>query len=48
VPDGFAISRIDLETEGTVPGIDAATFESSYKRQLAGLYLARITALSGA
>jgi len=28
VPDGFAISRIDLETEGTVPGIDAATFES--------------------
>jgi lipoyl-dependent peroxiredoxin len=27
VPDGFAISRIDLETEGTVPGIDAATFE---------------------
>ena len=27
-PDGFAISRIDLETEGTVPGIDAATFET--------------------
>jgi osmotically inducible protein OsmC len=27
-PDGFAISRINLETEGTVPGIDAATFET--------------------
>lgn len=24
---GFAISRIDLATEGSVPGIDAATFE---------------------
>src|SRR5262252_10756230 len=28
VPGGFAISRIDLETEGSVPGIDAATFET--------------------
>ncbi len=27
-PDGFAISRIDLETEGTVPGVDAKTFET--------------------
>jgi len=27
VPGGFAISRIELETEGQVPGIDAATFE---------------------
>jgi osmotically inducible protein OsmC len=27
VPGGFAISRIDLETEGQVPGIDAKTFE---------------------
>jgi osmotically inducible protein OsmC len=27
VPGGFAISRIDLETEGAVPGIDAATFQ---------------------
>ncbi|MBS0559439.1 MAG: OsmC family protein [Proteobacteria bacterium] len=26
-PDGFAISKIDLETEGAVPGIDAAAFE---------------------
>ncbi|HEY8007674.1 MAG TPA: OsmC family peroxiredoxin [Methylocella sp.] len=25
-PDGFAISKIDLETEGTVPGVDAETF----------------------
>jgi osmotically inducible protein OsmC len=27
VTGGFAISRIALETEGQVPGIDAATFE---------------------
>jgi lipoyl-dependent peroxiredoxin len=27
VPGGFAISRIDLATEGSVPGIDAGTFE---------------------
>jgi lipoyl-dependent peroxiredoxin len=27
VPGGFAISRIDLSTEGKVPGIDAATFQ---------------------
>jgi osmotically inducible protein OsmC len=27
VPGGFAISRIDLVTEGSVPGIDAATFD---------------------
>ncbi len=25
--DGFAISRIELQTEGKVPGIDAATFQ---------------------
>jgi len=28
VPGGFAISKIELETEGTVPSIDAATFEN--------------------
>lgn len=28
VPGGFAISRIDLATEGAVPGIDAAAFEA--------------------
>jgi osmotically inducible protein OsmC len=27
VPGGFAISKIELATEGAVPGIDAATFE---------------------
>lgn len=27
VAGGFAISKIELETEGVVPGIDAATFE---------------------
>src|ERR1700722_2893299 len=27
VPGGFAISKIELEVEGTVPGIDAETFE---------------------
>jgi len=27
VPGGFAISRLDLVTEGSVPGIDAETFE---------------------
>ena len=27
VPSGFAISRIDLATEGSVPGIDAEAFE---------------------
>jgi len=26
---GFAISRIDLQTEGSVPGIDAAAFEKA-------------------
>ncbi len=29
VPGGFAISRIDLVTEGSVPGIDAATFQKT-------------------
>ncbi len=28
VPGGFAISRIDLDTKGEVPGVDAATFEA--------------------
>ena|SRR5215831_9214577 len=28
VGDGFSITRIDLKTEGQVPGIDAATFQS--------------------
>jgi osmotically inducible protein OsmC len=29
VPGGFAITRIELATEGSVPGIDAATFEKT-------------------
>jgi lipoyl-dependent peroxiredoxin len=29
VPGGFAINRIDLTTEGSVPGIDAAAFEKT-------------------
>ncbi|MGH6835497.1 MAG: OsmC family peroxiredoxin [Methylocella sp.] len=29
VPNGFAISRIELTTEGSVPGIDAAAFETT-------------------
>jgi osmotically inducible protein OsmC len=29
VPGGFAISRIELATEGSVPGIDAAIFEKT-------------------
>ena len=29
IPGGFAISRIELATEGSVPGIDAATFEKT-------------------
>jgi len=31
VAGGFAITRIDLETEGEVPGINAATFEKFAK-----------------
>jgi lipoyl-dependent peroxiredoxin len=29
VPGGFAITRIDLSTEGSVPGIDAAAFDKA-------------------
>ena len=29
VPGGFAITRIDLATEGSAPGIDAAAFEKT-------------------
>jgi osmotically inducible protein OsmC len=29
VPGGFAISRIDLVTEGSIPGMDAATFQKT-------------------
>ncbi|MBN9531848.1 MAG: OsmC family protein [Alphaproteobacteria bacterium] len=36
VTGGFAISRIDLETEGAVPGIDAATFQKFAEGAKAG------------
>jgi lipoyl-dependent peroxiredoxin len=36
VPGGFAISRIALETEGEVPGIDAATFTRFAEEAKAG------------
>jgi lipoyl-dependent peroxiredoxin len=36
VTGGFAISRIALETEGQVPGIDAATFEQVAKAAKVG------------
>jgi osmotically inducible protein OsmC len=29
VPGGFAISRIELTTEGSVPGVNAAAFEKT-------------------
>jgi osmotically inducible protein OsmC len=36
VAGGFAISRIDLETEGEVPGVDAATFQTIAAEAKAG------------
>jgi osmotically inducible protein OsmC len=36
VPGGFAITRITLETEGEVPGIDAATFTRFAEEAKAG------------
>src|SRR5882762_2526715 len=36
VTGGFAISRIELETEGRIPGIDAATFEQVAQAAKAG------------
>ena len=35
-PDGFAITRIDLETEGEVPGVDEQTFQAAAERAKAG------------
>lgn len=31
-PDGFSISRIELETEGSVPGVDEAAFLEAAER----------------
>ena len=36
VEDGFAITRIDLTTEGEVPGVDAATFQGTAEKAKAG------------
>ena len=36
VPDGFAITRIDLRTEGSVPGIDQSTFVEHAEKAKAG------------
>ena len=36
VEGGFAITRIELETEGEVPGIDEATFQEQAKAAKAG------------
>src|ERR1051326_3242307 len=36
VENGFAITRIDLTTEGEVPGIDAATFQQHAEKAKAG------------
>jgi osmotically inducible protein OsmC len=35
-PDGFAISRIDLDTEAEVPGVDAAAFEQAAQAAKSG------------
>jgi len=36
VGDGFAITRIDLTTEGQVPGIEAAKFQEIAEQAKAG------------
>jgi len=46
VEDGFAITRIDLTTEGEVPGIDAATFQDQAEKAKAGCPVSK--ALAGA
>src|ERR1041385_6815579 len=35
-PEGFAITRIDLETEGEVPGLDAEQFQAAAERAKTG------------
>jgi len=46
VEGGFAITRIDLTTEGEVPGIDAATFQAQAEKAKAGCPVSK--ALAGA
>ena len=46
VEDGFAITRIDLTTEGEVPGVDAAAFQATAEKAKAGCPVSK--ALAGA
>jgi osmotically inducible protein OsmC len=46
VESGFAINRIDLETTGEVPGMDAATFEATAAGAKANCPVSKV--LSGA
>jgi lipoyl-dependent peroxiredoxin len=39
--DGFAIARIELDTEGEVPGIDEATFQEKAEAAKAGCPVSR-------
>jgi osmotically inducible protein OsmC len=44
VAGGFAISRIGLETEGEVPGVDAATFQGIAAEAKAGCPISKALA----
>ena len=44
VPGGFAITKIELETVGEVPGIDAAAFEAAAAGAKAGCPLSKALA----
>jgi osmotically inducible protein OsmC len=43
-PDGFGVSRIDLECSGRVPGIDEATFQEQAQGAKAGCPVSRALA----
>lgn len=42
--DGFSIPEIDVETEGEVPGIDAATFQQFAEKTKAGCPVSKVLA----
>ena len=44
VGDGFQITRIDLKTQGQVPGVDGATFQSFAEKAKAGCPVSRALA----
>ena len=44
VENGFAITRIDLTTEGEVPGIDAATFQEQAEKAKTGCPVSKVLA----